>query len=137
MTFKLEIGTKEGKTYHLEINDESIKAKFIGKKIGDKINGDILGKDFIGYEFEITGLSDERGFPGLKGVKGREVKKLLLSYGVGMRQKKPKGYRRKKSIHGEEIAKDVVQINMKVTKEGQKKLKDIVGKKENQNSEKS
>ena len=130
MAFKLDIGTKQGKTYHYEISEESVKARLIGKKIGDIIKGEELNKDFAGYEFEITGLSDERGFPGIKGIKGAKVRKLLLGYGTGMRQKKPKGLRKKKSVHGEEISKDVVQINMKVVKEGNKKLDEIIPPKE-------
>lgn len=126
MTFKLDIGTKQGKTYHYEISDEKIKSKLIGKKIGDIIKGEIISKDFAGYEFEITGLSDIRGFPGLKGIKGSSVRRVLLSYGKGMRERRPKGLRKKKSIHGEEIAKDVVQINLKVIKEGEKKIEEII-----------
>ncbi|MEM1577415.1 MAG: S6e family ribosomal protein [Candidatus Pacearchaeota archaeon] len=130
MVFKLDIGTKQGKTYHYEISDEKIKAKLIGKKIGDIIKGEIISKDFIGYEFEITGLSDIRGFPGLKNIEGQGIKRVLLSYGVGMRQRRPKGLRRKKTVHGNEIGRDVVQINLKVIKEGEKKLEDLIKKTE-------
>ncbi len=126
---KLDIGTKEGKTYHYELSDEKILA-FIGKKIGDIIDGNEIDSAFAGYQFEITGLSDIRGFPGLKGVKGAGIKRVLLSYGKGMRQRRPKGLRKKKSVHGEEIDRDVVQINLKVIKEGSRKLDEIVKRKE-------
>lgn len=130
MVFKLDIGTKEGKTYHYEIKDDTIKARLIGKKIGDIIKGEEINKEFHGYEFEITGLSNKSGFPAIKGVKGGKVKRLLLKYGTGMRQRKPKGLRKKKSIHGEEISEDIVQINIKVSKKGDKKLDEIMPKKE-------
>jgi small subunit ribosomal protein S6e len=127
MEIKLDIGTKEGKTYHYELKEKS--KNLLGKKIGDIVKGEEIDKKFAGYEFEITGLSNISGFPGIKGVKAK-VKRLLLSYGVGMRQRRPKGLRRKKSVHGEEITDDVVQVNMKVVKEGPLKLSEIIGKKE-------
>jgi small subunit ribosomal protein S6e len=127
MEIKLDIGTKEGNTYHYELKEKS--KNLLGKKIGDIVKGEEIDKKFAGYEFEITGLSNISGFPGIKGVKTK-VKRLLLSYGVGMRQRRPKGLRRKKSVHGEEITDDVVQVNMKVVKEGPLKLSEIIGKKE-------
>jgi ribosomal protein S6E (S10) len=129
MAMKLDIGTKEGKTYHYELS-EADSMKLIGKKIGDRIRGEEIDKKFVGYEFEITGFSDIRGFPGVKGVAGSGVKRVLLGYGVGMRQRRPKGMRRKKSVHGEEIAKDVVQVNLKVIKEGEKALSELIPKAE-------
>ncbi|MEM1535563.1 MAG: S6e family ribosomal protein [Candidatus Pacearchaeota archaeon] len=126
---KLDIATKSGRTFHYEIQKEKESA-FIGKKIGDKISGESLGSEFSGYEFEITGFSDIRGFPGLKGIPGSSVRRVLLKYGKGMRQSRPKGLRKKKSVHGEEIATDVVQINLKVLKEGSKPLDEIIKPKE-------
>jgi len=124
---KLDIAAKDGKSYHYELSEEKSKG-LIGKKIGDKISGDDITADLAGYEFQISGLSDSRGFPGIKGIKGGNVKRVLLSYGKGMKQRRPKGMRRKKSVHGEEIAQDVVQVNLKVLKEGQKKLAEIFAK---------
>jgi len=125
MDIKLDIGTKEGKTYHYELKEKS--KNLLGKKIGDIIKGEEIDKKFAGYEFEITGLSDIRGFPGVKGIKTK-VAKVLLKYGVGMRQRRPKGLRKKKTVHGEEITDDVVQVNLKVIKEGSTKLSEIIKK---------
>ncbi|MEM4318447.1 MAG: S6e family ribosomal protein [Candidatus Pacearchaeota archaeon] len=126
---KLDIAAKNGKTYHYELAKEK-EVLFIGKKIGEKIAGDELGNDFKGYEFEITGFSDIRGFPGVKGIPGSNVRKVLLGYGVGMQKRRPKGMRKKKSIHGEEIANDVAQVNLKIVKEGEKKIDEIIPPKE-------
>lgn len=121
---KLEIGTKQGKTYHYETD----KKILVGKKIGDTVKGEEINRELSGYEFEITGLSDIRGFPGLRQIHGSQVKRVLLRYGIGMRERRPKGLRKKKSVHGNEIADDVVQINLKVIKEGAKKLDEIIKK---------
>ncbi len=131
MTFKFEIANpKTGKTYHFELSEESAKEKFFGKKIGDKFEGSILDSKFSGYEFEITGLSDKQGFPALPNLKGTARKRVLLSYGIGMRQKRPKGLRKKKTVRGNTIAADIVQINVKVVKQGSKDLDEIFGKKQ-------
>ena len=125
MEIKLDIGTKEGKTYHYELKEKS--KNLLGKKIGDIIKGEEIDKKFAGYEFEITGLSNISGFPGVKGIKTK-VARVLLGYGVGMRQRRPKGLRKKKTVHGEEITDDVVQVNLKVIKEGSTKLSEIIKK---------
>lgn len=131
MTFKFEIANpKTGKTYHFELSDESTKEKFFGKKIGDRFDGDLLDSKFSGYEFEITGLSDKQGFPALPSLKGTARTKILLSYGIGMRQKRPKGLRKKKTVRHNTIAADIVQINIKVIKQGDKDLDEIFGKKQ-------
>lgn len=133
MPFKINISEKDGKTYHLESEAEELA----GKSLHDKINGNILNPELSGYEFEITGASDKAGFPSLEQVEGVGLKRVLLGYGKGMKIKprregkkplsnpKPKGLRLRKTVRGKVISQDMVQINLKVLKEGHKKLKEI------------
>ncbi|MFA5248869.1 MAG: S6e family ribosomal protein [Patescibacteria group bacterium] len=133
MPFKINIGTKEGKTYKLEVESEELN----GKSLGDTIPGKDVSKDFEGYEFEITGTSDKSGFTSMKEVEGIGLKKVLLKYGKGMhkRSKKegkkkrsnptPKGLRLRKTVRGKIISPAITQINLKLIKEGSKKLKEI------------
>ncbi len=123
--FKINISTKEGKTYKTEVDNEGL----IGKKIGDKISGDEINSDLSGYELEITGASDIAGFPSKKDIDGVALKKVLLKKGWGMKQGKPKGLRKRKTVRGNVISEKIVQINTIVVKEGDKKLEDIFGKK--------
>jgi len=109
----------KGKSFQKEINGEP----FYGKKIGDKVDGSIIGLNK--YELVITGGSDKQGFPMRKGVHGTARKKLLLSGGVGYRPKK-KGVRKRKSIRGEIVSEEIAQLNLKVVKEGDKKFEDIL-----------
>lgn len=132
MTFKINISEK-GKTYHLELESEEIQ----GRKIKEKINGNEVLPALEGYEFEITGMSDKAGFPALEKVEGVMLKKVLLSYEKGMHKKSkkegkkkwsnstPKGLRLRKKARGNIISPDIVQINLNVTKQGNKKLADI------------
>ena len=138
MVFKINISEKSGKTYKLETESEEI----VGKELHDKINGKILLPDLEGYELEITGASDKAGFTAMKEVEGIGLKKLLLTYGKAMHTRprkegkkkpsnpKPKGLRMRKTVRGKVISPEIVQINLKVLKEGAKKLEEVLGKKE-------
>jgi ribosomal protein S6E (S10) len=133
MPFKINIGTKEGKTYKLEIESEEL----VGKSLGDKMPGKDLSKDFEGYEFEITGTSDKSGFTSMKDVEGIGLKKVLLTYGKSMHKRSkregkrkrsnptPGGLRLRKTVRGKVISPSITQINLKLIKEGSKKLKEI------------
>lgn len=46
----------------------------------------IISPDLEGYEFEITGASDEAGFTAIKEVEGIGLKKVLLTYGKGVKK---------------------------------------------------
>jgi|SRR3989304_6552162 len=131
MVFKLNMSEKSGKTYRLETESEAL----LEKSIGDKIEGKEISSDLAGYEFEITGASDNAGFPAFKEVEGIGLGKLLLTYGKGMHKKprgvkkkggkKPEGMRLRKTIRGKIISPAIIQINMKVLKNGSKKLEEV------------
>ena len=133
MVFKINISEKTGKTFHLESDNEY----FMGKELHDKVSGNDITGDLQGYEFEITGASDEAGFPSLEIIGGIGLKKVLLSYEKGMKKRpkkegkikrsknRPKGLRLRKTARGRVISQDIVQINLKTLKEGNKKLSAI------------
>jgi small subunit ribosomal protein S6e len=115
--------TKTGKSYQKALETQD----FDGKKIGETVKGDFLGLE--GYELEITGGSDYAGFPLRKDIEGTGRKKGLFKGGVGMRKVERKGIRIRKTVCGNTITDKTVQVNLKVTKEGTKKLVDIFAKK--------
>ncbi len=130
MAFKINISTKEGKTYKIEAEAPGLKQK----KLGDIIKGEDISENLKGYELEITGASDKAGFTALKGIPGIGLKKVLLGYGKAMHKrpkgdkkvnKKPKGLRLRKTVRGEVISDAIVQINTKVVKQGPKTLAEI------------
>lgn len=133
MPYKVNISEKNGKTYHLEVEAEELA----GKALHDKIEGVIISPDLEGYEFEITGASDNAGFPSLDTVSGIGLKKVLLTYGKGMKKRhkregkkpisnpKPKGLRQRKRVRGKTISHATVQVNLKVLKQGNKNLEEL------------
>lgn len=135
MPFKINLSYK-GKTLNKEAESEEI----VGKKIGEVIKGEEISKELSGYEIEITGTSDIAGFPGKKDIEGSTLKKVILTKGFSLKKKPkglkkkpvrmPRGLRFKKTVRGNTISKDTVQINMKVVKEGSQKFEDMLPKKE-------
>jgi small subunit ribosomal protein S6e len=120
--FKICIGDKTGKTYQKEIKDEEA-APFMGLNIGEKINGETIG--MTGYELEISGGSDSCGFPMRRGIQG--VRKKITSIG-GVGFAKPiKGQKQRKTVCGFKVNENISQINLKIVKEGAKKLADLFG----------
>ena len=139
--FKINISNKEGKTYTLELESEELN----GKELHDKIQGKELLPTLDGYELEITGASDKSGFTAMENVPSIGLKRVLLGVGKGMhkrskglrkkRRRTKKGLRLRKTVRGKVISPEIVQINMKVLKEGSRKLSEIfpeqnTGKKE-------
>jgi small subunit ribosomal protein S6e len=129
MAIKLDIGDpKSKKTFHVETASDA----FIGKRIGDNVQGSIVTEfaDLSDYEFTITGFSHMSGIPGLKKAQGSTLRKMLLTRGKGMKAKKPQGLRLKKTVHGNTITEKIVQVNLKVSKSGEKTLPKVFGKEE-------
>lgn len=134
--FKVNIADKSGKTYKIETESPSL----IGKSLSDKVDGKDISADLEGYEFEITGASDKSGFTAMVDVEGIGLKRALLSYGKAMHKRPrregkkkisnphPGGLRLRKSVRGKVISEATSQINVKVLKQGNKKLEEIFKK---------
>ena len=133
MVFKINISNKQGKTFKIETESPTL----IGKQLHDKIKGKDVSPDLDGYELEVTGASDKSGFTAMKEVEGVGLKKVLLSYEKGMKKrprkegkkklsnKNPKGLRLRKTVRGKIISESISQINLKILKQGNKKLEEI------------
>jgi ribosomal protein S6E (S10) len=133
MVFKINMSEKNGRTFKIESDKEDL----VGKSLHDKVEGMEVSPELGGYEFEITGASDIAGFPSMEDVDGVGLKKVLLGFGKGMKKRpkkegkrlrsknRPKGLRLRKTVRGKTISPAMVQINLKVLKEGHKKLAEI------------
>lgn len=125
-SFKINIADpKTGKCYKTEVKDEQA-APFIGLNIGEKIEGGKIG--IGGYEFSISGGTDYCGFPMRRGILG--VRKRMTIYpGIGFKGGF-KGMKKRKTVCGHKINEQISAVNLKVLKDGAKKLSDLFGKKE-------
>ena len=123
---------KAGRAYNIDATAGAAGA-LVGKKIGDEVDAGPLG--FAGYKIKITGASDRTGTPAKQSLPGPVRKQLLIAGGVGFHPVMD-GERRRKSIRGNEITQDFVQINAKVTTYGEKPLADYFAKPEAAEGEK-
>jgi len=113
------------KSYQIEV-DQGRGAGVIGKKLGEEFDGDIIG--LTGYKLEITGGSDKDGFPMIKTEAGPGKRRVLLIQAPGFHPT-IQGQRKRKSVRGDTISEDTMQINTKVVKAGEKTLEELAPKK--------
>jgi small subunit ribosomal protein S6e len=115
---------------------------FIGKKIGDSVDGSFVGegdKNLIGFKLQITGGSDVTGRPMRPDLDGGAIKSVLVTAGTGYKGKKyvkkngkvyiykKDGLRRRRKLRGNIISQDTRQINLKVLVTGKRTLGSIFG----------
>ncbi|MGC8568305.1 MAG: S6e family ribosomal protein [Candidatus Micrarchaeia archaeon] len=115
---------KTGRSTQIEIAQEQ-SSIFIGKKIGDIIDGSLLGLD--GYKFKITGGTDDSGFPLTKRLEGTAKKKVLKLKSKSGREK---GTYERITVRGDTISADTNQVNLVITEYGPKSVDEIFSKKE-------
>ena len=128
MAFKVVVSNKAD-SYQLEVDDTKA---LNGLVIGDEFDGGIVGLD--GYTLKITGGSDKNGFTMKKDVPGTRRIKSLLTGGIGYHPKAD-GVKRRKTVRGNTIADDIVQINSVVVNEGAKPIAEILGAGEEEEEE--
>lgn len=120
MAFKVVVSQKEV-THQIEVEDGKA---LNGLVIGDEFDGGIVGLD--GYTLKVTGGADKNGFTMKKDVPGIRRIKSLLSGGIGYHPKAD-GVKRRKTVRGNTIADDIVQVNTVVVSAGSKAIADILG----------
>jgi small subunit ribosomal protein S6e len=114
------------------INKKTDEAVFLNRKIGDEVDLHAIG--LSGFRGKITGGSDRQGFPMKKSLQGSGRKKLLLKAGIGFNASRD-GEKRRKSVRGNTVSPETMQLNISITKHGDRDLKEFfkpaeAGKKE-------
>jgi len=91
---------------------------FIGKRIGEEIDGSVVGLSNV--RLKITGGSDIAGFPMRPDVHGGVRTRIIVGGGVGFKPRR-RGERRRRTLHGNVITEDIVQINVKMVEKPEEK----------------
>ena len=121
--FKVVVNdTKNGRSHQVQVTGHHANS-LIGKKIGDDVDGIFIS--LPGYKLQITGGTDKDGFSMRADLPGVGRRKLLLSEGKCFRAL-ANGMRKKKSVRGNTISQDIVQINMKVIKHSSKSIDQLI-----------
>ncbi|MXR52623.1 30S ribosomal protein S6e [Halovenus sp. WSH3] len=111
-----------GRTHQVDVSDQDAN-RFIGREIGDEIDGSAVGLD--GYTLEVTGGSDDAGRPMREDVKGANLKAVLLTGGTGFNPEKD-GERKRVTVRGREISDATRQINAKIVEQGDGDVEELL-----------
>jgi len=130
--FKIIISDPETGTSKTVELEETRAIPLIGRRIGETIDGAILG--LVGHKVQITGGSDRDGFPMRPSVHGGVRRRVILSGGVGFNPQN-EGQRERKTVRGNVITDEIVQVNTKIVEKPKSKPAKE-GKKEKEKKEK-
>lgn len=109
----------------LEIDDEKRLQNLYERRMAQEVDGNILGEEFEGYIFRISGGNDKQGFPMRQGVLTNTRVRLLCKKGhKGYRQRRA-GERKRKSLRGCIVGQDISVLNLVVTQIGEKTVEGL------------
>jgi small subunit ribosomal protein S6e len=131
--FKVIVSDPETGTSKVVELQEARAAPLVSKKIGEVMDGAIV--DMPGHKVQLMGGSDKDGFPMRPSVHGGVRRSIVLSGGVGFNPTDD-GMRRRKTIRGNIVTEEIVQVNLKVVEKpkGAKEAKKTKEKKEEKSS---
>ena len=115
--FKVIVSDPEEGTSKIVELEEARAAPFIGRKIGESVDGAVV--DLPAHKLRITGGSDRDGVPMRPNVHGGVRRNVVLSGGVGFKPHR-EGERRRKAVRGNIVTDEIVQINTKITEKPKK-----------------
>jgi small subunit ribosomal protein S6e len=109
--FKVIVSDPQTGTSKVVELEESRAAPFIGRKLGETLDGSVV--DLPAHTIQILGGSDKDGVPMRGNVHGGIRRRVVLSGGAGFKAKKS-GERKRKTVRGDIITDEIVQINLKI-----------------------
>jgi small subunit ribosomal protein S6e len=130
--FKIIVSDSQTGTSKSVELEETRALTLIGRKMGEVIDGSMV--NLPGHKVQITGGSDKDGFPMRQSVHGGVRRRVILSGGVGFNPRDD-GERRRKTVRGNVITEEIVQVNMKIV-EKPKQPKEKEAKKTRKKKEK-
>lgn len=102
----------------IEIDDEKRLQSLYERRMAQEIDGAIMGEEFDGYIFRISGGNDKQGFPMRQGVLTNTRVRLLMSKGAKAYRPRRVGERKRKSVRGCIVGQDIAVLNLVVTQVG-------------------
>jgi len=102
----------------IEIDDEKRLQSLYERRMAQEIDGSIMGEEFDGYIFRISGGNDKQGFPMRQGVLTNTRVRLLCKKGHKAYRPRRVGERKRKSVRGCIVGQDIAVLNLVVTQVG-------------------
>merc|ERR1712127_707251 len=95
-----------------------INRHFNDRRMGSDVDGAVLGPEFKGYTFRITGGNDKQGFTMKQGVLVNGRVRILMRGRVTLYRPRRTGERKRKSVRGCICGPDLAVIALKVLVKG-------------------
>merc|ERR1712151_873392 len=89
------------------------------RRMAQEVDGSVIGEEFTGYIFRISGGNDKQGFPMRQGVLTNSRVRLLCKKGHKTYRQRRTGERKRKSVRGCIVGQDIAVLNLVVTKIGE------------------
>jgi small subunit ribosomal protein S6e len=109
--FKVIVSDPQTGTSKVLELEEARAVPFIGRKVGETLDGAVV--DLPAHKVQIRGGSDKDGVPMRGNVHGGVRRNVVLSGGAGFNPTR-KGARKRKTVRGNVVTDEIVQINMKI-----------------------
>jgi len=106
----------------LEIDDEKKLHAFYDKRMSQEVDGSVLGDDFKGYIFRISGGNDKEGFAMKQGILTSQRVRILFSKGHSCFRERRSGERKRKSTRGCIVSAALSVLNLVVVKKGDNEI---------------
>ncbi|KDE59178.1 30S ribosomal protein S6 [Halostagnicola sp. A56] len=127
-SFTVVVGDPDsGLAHQLEADGQDAN-RFLGKSIGDEVDGSAVGLD--GYTLEITGGSDDAGRPLNETVAGADLQEVLMEEKQTGYHPERDGERRRITVRGREVSDAVAQINATIVESGETDVEELLAEDE-------
>jgi small subunit ribosomal protein S6e len=109
----------------IDIDDEKRLQGLYERRMAQEIDGGLLGEEFDGFIFRISGGNDKQGFPMRQGVLTSTRVRLLCKKGAKAYRPRRSGERKRKSVRGCIVGHDISVLNLVVTQIGEKTVEGL------------
>lgn len=90
--------------------------------MGNEFDGALLGSKYAGYVFKITGGNDKDGFTMRQGILKAGRVRILMKKGHKCFRERRTGERKRKSVRGCIVGKDLSVIALTIVKRGESQI---------------
>jgi len=112
----------------IEIDDERKLRGFYDKRMSQEVEGEILGDDFKGYVFKVSGGNDKQGFPMKQGVLTAGRVRLLMRDGFSCYRQRKRGEMKRKSVRGCIVSQEIGVLALVIVKKGDGEIPGLTDK---------
>merc|ERR1712000_768239 len=128
-TMKFNIADPQNGTQKLiNVEEDKQLRHVLDKRIAQEVNGAVIGDQFADYSFKITGGFDKQGFPMKQGILQPDRVRLLLTKDSGCYRPKKTGDRKRKSVRGCIVSREISVLHLVISKRGKEHIPDLTNR---------